>query len=104
MRMHAVIITGVSRGLGEALAAALLDSGAVIVGVGRTASTKLKGARFRHVQCDLADPTAIAAGLAPALRALAESNPSAVTLINNAAVAAPVGLVGHLDAAAVEAA
>jgi NAD(P)-dependent dehydrogenase (short-subunit alcohol dehydrogenase family) len=102
--MHAVIITGVSRGLGEALAVALQDSGAMVVGVGRTASPKLAGPRFRHVQCDLADPTAIAAGLAPALRKLAESKPSAVTLINNAAVASPVGLVGHLDAAAVEAA
>ncbi len=38
------------------------------------------------------------------LRALAETRPAAVTLINNAAVATPVGLIGRLDAAAVESA
>ena len=102
--MHAVIVTGVSRGLGEALAKALLGSGAMVVGIGRTASAKLAGVRFRHVACDFSDPVAIAASVAPALRALAESSPSAVTLINNAAVATPVGLIGRLDAAAVESA
>ncbi len=54
--MHAVIVTGVSRGLGEALAQALLDSGATVLGIGRTPSTKLASARFRHVACDLAIP------------------------------------------------
>lgn len=102
--MHAVIVTGVSRGLGEALAFALLGNGANVVGIGRTASAKLSGPRFRHVACDFGLPSAIAATVAPALRALAETGPSAVTLINNAAVATPVGLIGRLDAAALEAA
>ncbi len=102
--MHAVIVTGVSRGLGEALAQALLDGGATVVGIGRTPSTKLASARFRHVACDFAMPAAIAASVAPVLRALAETRPAAVTLINNAAVATPVGLIGRLDAAAVESA
>ena len=102
--MHAVIVTGVSRGLGEALAFALLGSGADVVGIGRTASAKLSGPRFRHVTCDFGLPSAIAATVAPALRALAETRPSAVTLINNAAVATPVGLIGRLDAAAIESA
>ena len=102
--MHAVIVTGVSRGLGKALAFALLGSGANVVGIGRTASAKLSGPRFRHVACDFGLPSAIAATVAPALRALAETRPSAVTLINNAAVATPVGLIGRLDAAAIESA
>ena len=102
--MHAVIVTGVSRGLGEALAQALLDGGATVLGIGRTPSTKLASARFRHVACDLAIPAAIAASVAPVLRALAKTRPAAVTLINNAAVATPVGLIGRLDAAAVESA
>jgi len=102
--MHAAIVTGVSRGLGEALAAALLARGCTVVGVGRTASAKLRGKRFHHVACDLAHPALIAAAVAPALRDLAAQKPTAATLINNAAVASPVGLVGRLDAAEIESA
>jgi benzil reductase ((S)-benzoin forming) len=102
--MHAAIVTGVSRGLGEALAAALIARGCTVVGVGRSGSVKLKGKRFHLAACDLAHPALIAAAVAPALRDLVAAKPTAVTLINNAAVAAPVGLIGRLDAAAIEAA
>ena len=102
--MHAAIVTGVSRGLGEALAAELLARGATVVGIGRTASARHRGPRYRHVACDLARPGLVAAAVLPALRELAALGPSAVTLINNAAVATPVGLVGKLDAAEIESA
>ncbi len=102
--MHAAVVTGVSRGLGEALAAELLGRGLTVVGIGRTASARHRGPRFRHVVCDLAHPGRAAAAVLPALRELAAEKPSAVTLINNAAVATPVGLVGRLDAAEVESA
>ena len=102
--MHAAIVTGVSRGLGEALATELLERGAFVVGVGRTASARHRGERFRHVACDLAHPAVVAAAVLPALRDLALEKPSTVTLINNAAVATPVGLIGRLDAAQIEAA
>ena len=42
--------------------------------------------RFRHVACDLAHPAVVAAAVLPALRELVLDKPSAVTLINNAAV------------------
>jgi NAD(P)-dependent dehydrogenase (short-subunit alcohol dehydrogenase family) len=102
--MHAAIVTGVSRGLGEALAVAMLARGFAVLGVGRTASVKLKGKLYHHAACDLARPALIAASVTPALRLLAARNPRSVTLINNAAVATPTGLVGHLDAAEIESA
>jgi NAD(P)-dependent dehydrogenase (short-subunit alcohol dehydrogenase family) len=102
--MQAAIVTGVSRGLGEALAAAMLARGFTVLGVGRTASAKLKGKHYHHAACDLAQPALIAASVTPALRTLAAHKPDAVTLINNAAVATPTGLLGHLDAADIEAA
>lgn len=102
--MRAAIVTGVSRGLGEALTAELLDRGAMVVGVGRGASARHRSERYRHVACDLAHPGVIAAAVLPALRDLALDKPSAVTLINNAAVATPVGLIGRLDAAEIESA
>ena len=102
--MHAAIVTGVSRGLGEALASELLAHGATVVGIGRTASARHRGATYKHVACDLARPSLIAAALLPTLREVAALEPSNVTLINNAAVPTPVGLVGRLDAAEIEAA
>ena len=100
--MRAAIVTGVSRGLGEALAATLLARGFAVLGIGRTASAKLKGKLYSYATCDLARPSLIAASVTPALRKLAGHRPEAVTLINNAAVPTPTGLVGHLDAAEIE--
>jgi benzil reductase ((S)-benzoin forming) len=102
--MQLGIVTGVSRGLGEALAADLIARGFIVIGVGRAASPKLKGESYLHATCDLARPSQIAASVTPALRAAAGRNPSAVTLINSAAVASPAGLFGHLDAAQIESA
>jgi benzil reductase ((S)-benzoin forming) len=95
--MHAAIVTGVSRGLGESLSAALLARSAHVLGVGRKSSPRLRGNRYSFVVCDLAQPSAIAATVEPALRALAALPLSAVTLINNAAVATPIGRTGQLD-------
>ena len=101
--MHAAIVTGVSRGLGEALALALLARRAHVLGVGRRSSAKLSGAHYRFVECDLAAPGRIAAAVLPALRELAALPLSAVTLINNAAVATPLGRSGQLDIGAADA-
>jgi benzil reductase ((S)-benzoin forming) len=76
--------------------------GFAVLGIGRTASAKLKGKLYQFATCDLARPTLIAAAVTPALRKLAALRPEAVTLINNAAVPTPTGLVGHLDAAEIE--
>lgn len=102
--LQAAVVTGVSRGLGEALAAALLRQGFSVLGIGRVSSSMLAGEAYRFAECDLAAPAQMAAAIAPALRELAARNPAKVTLINNAAVAAPVGVLGTLDAAAIEAA
>jgi benzil reductase ((S)-benzoin forming) len=102
--MHAAIVTGVSRGLGEALASELLAQGATVVGIGRTASARHRGPKYKHVSCDLARPSLVAAAVLPALREVAALKPEQVTLINNAAVPTPVGIVGKLDAAEIEAA
>ena len=100
--MHAAIVTGVSRGLGEALAAELLRRGMGVIGVGRTSSEKLRGEHYRFIECDLAHADPMMQVLAPALRELADRRPKAVTLINNAAVPGPVGPTGRLDAREIE--
>jgi len=102
--MHTIIVTGISRGLGAALAEALLARGHRVIGVGRSGNAALVGERYRFVECDLAHPSRVAAIVEPVFAELALSSPSAVTLVNNAAVAWPVGRVGRVDDREVEAA
>ena len=98
---RAAIVTGVSKGLGEALAAALLARGWQVTGVGRSAAARLAaaGPAFRLVACDLAALDRLDAALGPEFAAIAAARPSAVCLVNNAATAEPVGVAGQLDAA-----
>jgi NAD(P)-dependent dehydrogenase (short-subunit alcohol dehydrogenase family) len=97
--MRVAIITGVSHGLGEALAIDLLARDFRVLGVGRNASARLEQPNYAFVRCDLAEPVSIAGRLAPSLANIAAARPSAVCLINNAATIEAVGVLGDLDAA-----
>ncbi|HET9340695.1 MAG TPA: SDR family NAD(P)-dependent oxidoreductase [Casimicrobiaceae bacterium] len=99
--MRCVIVTGVSRGLGAALARVLVDRGATVLGVGRSAAPGLEGERYRHATCDFADVAAIDAATGPALGAIAALAPEAVCLVNNAATTEPMGLTATHDSTAV---
>lgn len=95
--MKAAIVTGVSRGLGESLGRLLLAGGFAVTGVGRTSAATIEGPHYRFVACDLANIPTIDDALTPAFRTIAESRPEFVCLINNAAVAGPVGTLGTLE-------
>lgn len=95
------VVTGVSRGLGAALAAALVARGQRVVGIGRSAPDALDAARFRLVRVDLADGAALHRSVHALFAELADEAPEAITVINNAAVAGPVGPVGALDVDAI---
>jgi len=100
--MNAAIVTGVSRGLGESVAAALLARGYHVMGVGRGSAARLAGPGYDFVACDLAAPATACDILATTLAALAARQPQRVCLVNNAATAEPVGLLGTLHAPAIE--
>ena len=93
---QAAIVTGVSRGLGAALAGDLLERGFTVMGVGRAGNPALTGERYVFVQCDLADIARIDAVLTPALDALKERPLGSVCLLNNAATVDAVGTIGRL--------
>lgn len=59
--MSRVLITGVSRGIGEGLLKRYLENGHEVVAIGRSAPewALAHGARFRFHACDLADPNAL---------------------------------------------
>ena len=96
--MNAAFVTGVSRGLGEAIAASLVDAGWRVFGIGRSAAPALAVPGFELVRCDLADLPAALSSAGLAMRSVTVDR---AVLVNNAAEAGPVGLIGSLDAAAI---
>ncbi|HEV8258142.1 MAG TPA: SDR family NAD(P)-dependent oxidoreductase [Casimicrobiaceae bacterium] len=96
--MHAAIVTGVSRGLGAALAAALLERDFAVLGVSRASHPRLSGERYRFVPFDLTNAARVDEILGPAFSALADTKPASACLLNNAATAGPVGTLGRLAA------
>lgn len=80
-------ISGVSRGLGEAIALALLKRGEEVVGIGRSHSIDHPNFRFVHV--DLSDMTAIRALEFPEYA-------GELTLINNAGILGEIGRISEM--------
>lgn len=96
--MRAAIVTGVSRGLGEAIAAALLGHGFRVCGIGRGLSARLERAGCQRVDIDFADVARIGECCATALTDLARVRPAYTVLVNNAAAVEPVGRFGRMPA------
>jgi benzil reductase ((S)-benzoin forming) len=88
------IVTGHSRGLGAALAAALLKPGHRVIGISRRANESLAqaaathGATLEQWTADLADPLPVAQRLRAALSDCAAGRYERAVLINNAGVVA----------------
>jgi benzil reductase ((S)-benzoin forming) len=95
---HAAIVTGVSRGLGAALARELLGRGFIVLGIGRASNPDLTGDLYRFAHIDLADSAAIDVVLTPALEDIRVRQPASVCLLNNAATVDSVGTLGRLAA------
>ena len=92
------VVTGVSKGLGEAIAANLLARGFDVIGIGRSASARLAADSFRLVVADLGDLMSLPALVAGLFDELASRRLSSIAVINNAAIGGPVGTFGQLEA------
>ncbi len=104
--LKAAIVTGHSRGLGAALAAALVRARYRVLGLARSTgvSGSLSAAEgqpdgIRQVALDLADAAAVSAWLACADLADFIARADEIWLINNAGTVAPSALCGHQGAA-----
>ena len=100
-----VILTGASRGLGQAIAAQYVGQGAFVLGLSRHHAADLKPSdRFEQWPVDLADPLPLAARLGAWLaefQARAHGTlPSQVRLIHNAAMLSDPGNIDGSDPAA----
>lgn len=101
-----IIITGASRGLGQAMAAQYLGEGAFVLGLSRMQSTDLKPTAAGGLEqwpADLADPLPVAERLAAWLAAFerraAGALPANVRVIHNAALLSEPGDVAEGDPA-----
>jgi len=77
-----VVITGVSRGIGRALAEWFLDRGDHVIGLART-ELQLENQRFSFVECDLSDETSTR----NAIKKIKLVSKNVDVLINNAGIA-----------------
>jgi benzil reductase ((S)-benzoin forming) len=92
--MHYIIITGSSKGIGQALAHHYLNKGAKVIGMARSEAT-INHENYIHHCIDLGDLSALEQ-LMPSLFPLI-SPQDTVALVNNAGVLGEVGYVGEID-------
>ncbi len=87
---HLTLITGASRGLGQAMALQLLQAGHTVLGISRKQSPELAeaakaaGAELVQWEQDLSDPVAASARVSAWLETVDAQRFDSVTLINNA--------------------
>ena len=85
------IITGASRGIGEALAQKILQEGNRVLGISRNRSDKLKSKNYFDLSFDLTDTSRINIIKDKINEIFSPENYDFVCLINNAAVVGPLG-------------
>lgn len=99
------IITGTSRGIGEAIAESLTEEKNHVIGLSRTENKPLKdkfgqaGATFDFWPIDLSDVEGAEAAFEEHLRKLTAEQYESVTLINNAGLLEPIDQIANTKAA-----
>jgi NAD(P)-dependent dehydrogenase (short-subunit alcohol dehydrogenase family) len=97
----AAIVSGHSRGFGEAIANELLQRGIRVLGISRRANPTLAqehGDRLSEVQLDLADADALRAWLSSDALQVFLSTAEVALLVNNAGILQPLGPLETQDA------
>lgn len=90
--MHYYIITGASRGLGKALAEAVLQQpNTTVLGVSRHAS--VAHARYQHQPLDFSDIDAVRNNIVKVFPTWPDAE--SITLVNNAGVVGEIGYIGE---------
>jgi benzil reductase ((S)-benzoin forming) len=97
------LITGTSRGLGEAVARTLLDAGNTVLGVSRTPSTALESRNFHDLPFDLTATSRLGEITNRAGEIFRNGNFDFACLVNNASAVDPLGPIENCPAAEIEA-
>ncbi|SDC62944.1 benzil reductase ((S)-benzoin forming) [Pelagirhabdus alkalitolerans] len=107
--MEYAIITGTSKGLGEAISEAFLRLGVSVIGIARQTNKRLQTlandleADYQHVNCNLADSDQIDRTFDKIIDQVFKSDTERVYLINNAATVSPTDVAHQHTIEAIEA-
>lgn len=98
MKKGCFIITGTSRGIGEQLAAELLEQGHLVAGLSRSDSARLaKYKHYTHYPCDLSNTHELESILDDIIKNPILSQLSMICLINNAAMLEPLRTIERCE-------
>lgn len=101
--MKYAIITGASRGLGEAIAKRMLEEQIAVVSVSRTENEEIRqlalenGLFYKHYSCNLSLEKEIQEVFMEIAHCIYQKKPNQIYLFNNAGVIEPIETVGNLD-------
>jgi benzil reductase ((S)-benzoin forming) len=105
--MKYAIITGASKGLGEAIARRLIHEQIAVVSVSRTENEEIKrlaiekGMDYKYFSCNLSLEVEIQEVFMVVYHYIFKQNPTEILLFNNAGVIEPIQKVGYLEQAPV---
>jgi benzil reductase ((S)-benzoin forming) len=97
------LITGTSRGIGEALARKILDEGNAVLGISRNRSGNLKFTNYYHLPFDLTETSRIGQIMEKVNEIVDNQSFDFVCLINNASAVKPIGPIEKCPATEIEA-
>lgn len=101
--MKYAIVTGVSQGLGEAVAKLFIESGIHVIGISRNNNKKLttlaeqNNVLFRHLSCDLGNLEILEQTIDQMNAFLFQEEPTTIYLVNNAAVLEPIAQATEIN-------
>jgi benzil reductase ((S)-benzoin forming) len=84
------LITGASKGIGEALAEKILENGNTVLGVSRNRSDRLKSTQYYHLSFDLTNTTRIGQIMGKVNEIVNNRGFDFVCLVNNASAVEPI--------------
>lgn len=87
------LITGASRGIGEALTQKILQEGNIVLGISRKRSDTLKSSNYYHLSFDLTETSRISQIIEKANEIVDQQSFDFVCLINNASAVEPIGSI-----------
>jgi len=96
------LITGTSRGIGEALAQKILEKGNTVLGVSRNRSDALKSTRYYHLSFDLTDTSRMSQIMEKVNEIVDNRGFDFVCLVNNASAIEPIGSIEKCSVTEIE--
>jgi benzil reductase ((S)-benzoin forming) len=96
------LITGTSRGIGEAISQKILEKGNTVLGVARGRSDALKSTKYHHLSYDLTDASRISQIMEKVDEVVDNLSFDFICLVNNASAVEPGGAIEKCPADEIE--